>query len=131
MTRRKTKAPATVALRSLTQGDGRRRESQAYRTLRRELIADSGGPGEVSAARLAVIDTLSAAVAICRSEFTRYLAMPDHDPSRFASLGNLVLGAARTLGMKRHARTVSLADLLNGTDAPLAKAPAMPDEVRA
>ena len=101
-----------LPLRSLSQADGRRREVQVYRRLRRQLIADSGGAGNVTAARLAVIDTLAQAAAIQREEFARYVADPTHDPGRFIGLSNVVTGSARTLDLKRIPRDVNLREYL-------------------
>lgn len=92
---------ADLPLRGLTQADGRLREVQSYRRLRRQLLADMGGAEDIPATRLAVVETLAMAAAIQRAEFIAIIDDPSRDPSRFAALGNLVLGAARTLGMKR------------------------------
>ena len=92
---------ADLPLRGLTQADGRLREVQSYRRLRRQLLADMGGAEDIPATRLAVVETLAMAAAIQRAEFIAIIDDPSRDPSRFAALGNLVLGASRTLGMKR------------------------------
>ena len=95
-----------LSLRGLLQADGRRREVQTYRRLRRQLIEDSGGPGCVTAARLAVIETLAQAAAIQRAEFAAYVADPTRDTARFTALGNLVIGSARQLGLQRIVKDV-------------------------
>ena len=99
MTDRKPPAMPDLPLRGLTQADGRSRAVQSFRRMRKQLLADAGG--DVPATRLAVIDVLAQATAIAREEFAALVVDPSRDPSRFAQLGNLVLGASRTLGMKR------------------------------
>lgn len=101
------RVPAAVRklpLRGLTTADGRLRPVQSYRRMRKELLADTGG--DVPATRLAVIDVLAQAVAIAREEFAALLADPTRDPARLVALGNLVLGASRTLGLKRVPKNV-------------------------
>jgi hypothetical protein len=95
-----------LPLRGLTQADGRLRAVQGFRRMRRALIEDSGGPERVSAARLAVIDVLAQAAAIAREEFAAYVTNPGHDPARFTSLANAVIGGARQLGLERVAKDV-------------------------
>lgn len=101
MTVRKQPATPDLPLRSLTQADGRLRPVQSFRRMRRQLIADMGGAANVPAARLAVLDVLAQATALAREEFGALLVDPARDPARFVGLGNLILGASRTLGLKR------------------------------
>jgi hypothetical protein len=104
---------ADLPFRGLTQADGRLREVQSYRRLRRSLLSDMGGAEDIPATRLAVIETLAMAAAVQRAEFIAIIEDPTRDPSRFAALGNLVLGASRTLGLKRIPKDVpSLAQYL-------------------
>ena len=107
-----------MPLRGLANADGRRRPVQNYRRLRRQLIEDAGGAERVSAARLAVIDVLAQASAIAREEFAAYVTNPGHDPARFTSLANAVIGGARQLGLDRVACDVTLADVLEGRAGP-------------
>lgn len=93
-----------LPLRGLTQADGRLRAVQSFRRMRKELLSDVGD--DVPATRLAVIDVLAQAVAIAREEFAALATDPTRDPARFAALGNLVLGASRTLGLKRTPKDV-------------------------
>ena len=90
-----------MPLRGLTQADGRLRAVQSFRRMRRQLLDDVGGSDDVPATRLAVIGVLAQATAMVREEFAAILADPSRDPARFVALGNLVLGASRTLGMRR------------------------------
>jgi hypothetical protein len=102
-----------IPFRQVQNADGRRREVRLYRALRRQLLSDMGGAEDIPATRLAVVETLAMAAAIQRAEFIAIIDDPSRDPSRFAALGNLVLGAARTLGMKRIPKDVpSLAQYL-------------------
>jgi hypothetical protein len=104
---RLTKRLPDLALRSVPNADGRRRPVQTYRRLRRQLIADQGGGDSISAAGLVAVETLAQAAALQREEFARYVADLSHDPARFIGLSNLLLGAVRTLGLKRVPRDVT------------------------
>ena len=116
-----------IPLRSVANADGRRRPVQDYRRMRRQLLADLGG-ADVPATKLAVIEMLAQASAIARAEFAALVADPTRDPGRFSGIGNLVLGASRTLGLKRQAKDVSLADYLAATSAEDARAGARPED---
>lgn len=55
-------------------------------------------------ARMAVIEVLPQVLRVVSFEFANLAGSSTADPARFSSLGNLVLGASRSLGLKRIAQ---------------------------
>jgi hypothetical protein len=73
-----------------------------------------------------VIDVLAQASAIAREEFASYVTNPGHDPARFTSLANAVIGGARQLGLDRIAATVSLHEYMQARATESAQAQRSP-----